>query len=148
VQALKVDLHELAPAGERWNGGSHERSAQGSAAIPPEQERSELRIAFAGAFALCLSTSTLCQAEAVTSSLEKLTRNGDRIRIEYSVTNAGAAVNTVVVKCTMFDKDQRPLGTATSTISDLGAGERDTGTAATTHAAGMQEVRCRVQSVY
>lgn len=107
-----------------------------------------MRTTIAGAFVLCLATPALCQAEAVTSSLEKLTRNGDRIRAEFSVTNAGVAVRTVVVKCTMLDKDQRPLGTATGTISNLNAGERDTGTATTTHAAGMEEVRCRVQSVY
>lgn len=105
-----------------------------------------MRTAFAGALALCLSAPTLGQAEGLTSALEKLTRNGDRVRAEFSVTNSGVAVSTVVVKCTMFDKDQRPLGTATSTISNLAAGERDTGAATTAHAAGMAEVRCRVQS--
>ncbi len=107
-----------------------------------------MRIAIVGTFVLCLVTPALCQAEALTSSLERLTRNGDRIRAEFSVTNSGVAVRTVVVKCTMFDKDQRPLGTATGTISNLSAGERDTGSATTAHAAGMEQVRCRVQSVY
>ncbi len=103
---------------------------------------------FAGALALHLLTPDLCQAATVTSALEKLTRRGDRIRAEFSVTNSGVAVSTVVVKCTMFDKNQRPLGTATGTVLNLSAGERETGTATTTYAIGMEEVRCQVEGVY
>ncbi len=117
---------------------------------PPirEQERPGMRRIFVSALRFCLAAPTLCQAAGVATRLEKMTQDGGRMRAEFSVTNSGVAVSTVVVKCTMFDKDQRPLGTATGRILNLSAGERDIGVATTAHAIGMEEVRCRVEGAY
>jgi hypothetical protein len=102
-----------------------------------------------GAFGLCLAAPTLGQAAAVTSALENLTRTGNRIRAEFSVTNSGSAIaGTIVVKCTMFDKTGRPLGTATGSVSRLGAGKRATGSATTELAPDLDQVVCRTEAIY
>lgn len=94
--------------------------------------------------AACLAAPALCAAEPVTSALERLTQDGSRMRAEFSVTNSGpATVGTIVVKCTMFDKVGKPLGTATGSVSNLGARKRGTGTATTQLAPGLDQVVCR-----
>lgn len=98
---------------------------------------------------LATHTGALAEVPPIDVKTENVLRKNTWVEAHFSVHNTGdIPVKSIIVNCTFFDKDQKPLANEIGAVSNVRPNEKAFGKAMARYGNGMTGAECRLDNAY